>query len=463
MENMKVSVVMPCLNSAVYIGKAIESVLKQDLKELELIIVDAGSTDGTLEIIEKYKKADSRIVVLKSEKKSSGYQYNKGIQSAKGKYVGFVESDDFIHHGMYQKLYETAKENQVDFVKSDFDLFMGDGEKRITLNYSILTTYYKELYNTVIEPQDHPWILYHDMNMWNGIYNRDFLLQNRIALNETCGAAFQDMGFVFQTFISAKKIMYIQSESYYYRRDNENASQYNKISHMRFVTDELKFIWEYTEKNRITTPFRAIIFNRCFGFFCLIYDYYLCQNGSAEKQINISGYLEILRSCYESLTYSEIRDEVLDEFFLNNALMRGKDEFDTAVRYYYQAKKFTEKKFYEFIGGHRFIIFGLGEQGRALLALCHRLGIEKNVVGLCDNDKKKSGEEILGLVCRTPEEYCRENYELSKDSYFVVANVTSYKAIKRQLTKLGIQREKIIHCISGVQTHSVLEVGKENG
>ena len=462
-EHSKISIVMPCLNSAAYIGMAIESVLKQTLTELELIIVDAGSTDSTLKIIEKYKKEDDRIVVLVSEKKSLGHQYNKGIQYARGKYIGFIESDDFIHCQMYQKLYEKAEENQLDFVKSDFDLFMGDGDKRLILNYSILTAYYKDLYYTVIEPQKHSWILYHDMNMWNGLYNRMFLLENHIMLNETKGAAFQDMGFVFQTFISAKRVMYIQSPSYYYRRDNENASQYNRMSHMQFVTDELEFTWEYMNQRQISIPFREIIFNRCFGLFSQIYGHYLCHDSSEKKKIDCREYLKVLRTCYEAMDYSEIRDEELDESISFNMLRLGEKQFDTAVKCNYQSKQYMEKAFFDFIDNHKFIIFGLGEQGKALLALCHKRNIRKNVVGLCDNDKKKSGENFLGKICKLPNEFYEENPELWKEVYFVIANVTCYEEIRDQMINMGIERKKIIHCIVWIKTHSVMEIEKENG
>ena len=124
--------------------------------------------------------------------------------------------------------------------------------------------------------------------------------------------------------------------------------------------------------------------------------------------------------------------------------------------------KNAKKDFFDFISNHKFVIHGLGEQGKALLALCYRHQIEKNVMGLCDNDKSKCGESIFGKVCKTPREYYVENPELSKEVYYVVANTTCYKEIKKQLIDMGIKREKIVHCIDWVQTHSVLEMKKEN-
>ena len=87
----------------------------------------------------------------------------------------------------------------------------------------------EKLYGKVFNPEDYPEILYRDVNMWNGIFKRDFLLESEVVLNTTVGASFQDMGFVMKSFISAKKVMYIKVPSYYYRKDNENASIYNLL------------------------------------------------------------------------------------------------------------------------------------------------------------------------------------------------------------------------------------------
>ena len=92
----EISVIMPSLNVRPYIEKCLGSVVSQSFKDLEIICVDAGSTDGTLEIINEFARKDSRIKVINSDIKSYGYQMNLGIRYAKGEYIGIVETDDFI-------------------------------------------------------------------------------------------------------------------------------------------------------------------------------------------------------------------------------------------------------------------------------------------------------------------------------------------------------------------------------
>lgn len=104
----KVSVLIPSLNVAPYIEECLQSVINQSLKDIEIICIDANSTDGTLEILKDYAKKDSRIKLIVSEKKSYGYQMNLGLKAARGEYIGIVESDDYIKPLMFERLYRVA-------------------------------------------------------------------------------------------------------------------------------------------------------------------------------------------------------------------------------------------------------------------------------------------------------------------------------------------------------------------
>ena len=101
----KVSVILPSLNVADYIEECMDSVVHQSLQELEIICVDAGSTDGTKEILDRYAREDPRITIFHSSKKSYGCHINRGVDYASGEYVAVLETDDWIEPEMYQYLY----------------------------------------------------------------------------------------------------------------------------------------------------------------------------------------------------------------------------------------------------------------------------------------------------------------------------------------------------------------------
>lgn len=243
----KVSIVMPSLNVRPYIVECIESVISQTLKEIEIICVDAGSTDGTLEVLEEYKKQDDRIQIIYSDKKSYGYQMNLGVDRARGKYIGIVETDDFVPANMYEDLFRIAEENRVDFVKADFYRFKHDENGQLVLDYNHVCNN-DSYYNRIIAPREELEVFKFIMNTWSGIYSRAFLSNNQIRHNETLGASFQDTGFWFQTFSWAERVLFVDKPYYMNRRDNPNSSVYNKKK-IYCPCDEYDYIYQVLDKS----------------------------------------------------------------------------------------------------------------------------------------------------------------------------------------------------------------------
>ena len=113
MSEIAVSIIMPSLNVANYIEECLASAVNQTLKEIEIICIDAGSTDGTAEIIERYAEKDKRIRLIKTEFKSYGAQVNLGIRLARGYYIAILETDDYVSCDMYENLYKPDRKSVV--------------------------------------------------------------------------------------------------------------------------------------------------------------------------------------------------------------------------------------------------------------------------------------------------------------------------------------------------------------
>lgn len=238
------SLILPSYNVSPYISECLESALKQTLVEIEILCVDANSEDGTLEIIKEYKKrADEnewpgkQINLLVSEKKSYGYQVNLALKNATQKYVAILETDDFVVPHMYEKLVELSEAMQLDYVRGEYDFFTTneDGSR----NYRHVHHYApvgEVLTNTRSEK-----IMTYDQNLWKGIYRREFLMDNQIRLNESEGAAFQDIGFNMQVFSYAKRAYYVAESFYRYRRDRVDSSIHS-LNCFRFYVQELAFL-----------------------------------------------------------------------------------------------------------------------------------------------------------------------------------------------------------------------------
>lgn len=225
-DTPKVSIIIPLLNSMDYLKECLDSVLQQTLPEIEVICVDAGSTDGTIRFIEEYAQSDKRIILLHSDKKSYGHQVNLGIQYAHGEFMAIVESDDYILPNMYTVLYGIAKRVQVDFVKCDFTRFYGEKESRTFAPAKVLND--TELYNTVGNPQKNlNWFKAYVL-ITPAIYSLQFIRAHHIQLNETAGASYQDNGFWFQVLMHAERVWFYPQSFYMLRRDNPNSSVKSK-------------------------------------------------------------------------------------------------------------------------------------------------------------------------------------------------------------------------------------------
>ena len=107
----KVSIIIPTYNVEMYLVECMESVVNQTLKDIEIICINDGSTDGSLEILKSYAQKDDRIVLVDKENGGYGIGMNIGLDKATGEYIGIVEPDDFIPLNMYSDLYEKAVEN----------------------------------------------------------------------------------------------------------------------------------------------------------------------------------------------------------------------------------------------------------------------------------------------------------------------------------------------------------------
>ena len=219
----KVSVILPIYNVSQYLRECLDSVVRQTLKELEIICVNDGSTDNSLEIIEEYAAKDERIVIITGPNGGYGKAMNKGLDRATGEYVGIVEPDDYVSLTMFEDLYRIAVENQLDMVKADFYRFERNEHGDMDMRYVYLDNT-KQRYGELLHPYQDPSIIRFTMNTWSGIYRRTMLDEYHIRHNETPGASYQDNGFFFQTMVQSKQAMIVNYPYYRNRQNNPNSS-----------------------------------------------------------------------------------------------------------------------------------------------------------------------------------------------------------------------------------------------
>lgn len=242
---VKVSIVVPVCNVERYLKECLDSILKQSLKDIEIICVDDGSKDSSLDILRTYEKKDKRIKVITKPNAGYGHTMNVGMDAAKGEYIGIVESDDWVEKNMFKDLYNVAKKHDADIVKSDYYEFSTVVKKE---QVYIMTPLSEKYYNKVMSANDTESIYHFRMNTWTGIYRTSFLRKYGIKHNETPGASYQDNGFWFKTISLGQRIVFVDNAYYHYRQDNPNSSINNK-SKVFCMCDEYDYIRKFLEEN----------------------------------------------------------------------------------------------------------------------------------------------------------------------------------------------------------------------
>ena len=183
-KEIKVSVIIPVYNVEKYIERCLESIVNQTLKEIEIIIINDGSNDETSKKLEKFL-GDVRVIYIKTENRGQSAARNKGLKIAKGEYIGFVDSDDYIDLDFYEKLYKRIKETNSDIAAASIVRHHGTFEKwRVNYDLNKSTTDKNEMFNLVKYPNQ--------SYVWNKIYKKEKQSQNLHQEQEKEIILFQD-------------------------------------------------------------------------------------------------------------------------------------------------------------------------------------------------------------------------------------------------------------------------------
>lgn len=246
-ENPKISIIMPTLNVKNYIVQCLDSVVNQTLEDIEIIIVDAGSTDGTLEILNEYDNKDSRITLLHSDQKSYGHQMNMGMAQAKGDYIGIVETDDYVAPEMFYELYKLSNNGEYDIIKSSF-IYVNEDTGEVYKDKNKLKRQIPD--DRPFNLKDNGYLLTGHPSIWAAIYRREFLSINEVKFMEAPGGGWVDNQFFHETACLAKTIRYTDEAYYYYRESNPDSSS-NQLKDftlpIRRMIENLEVLEKYPE------------------------------------------------------------------------------------------------------------------------------------------------------------------------------------------------------------------------
>lgn len=236
----RLSIVVPVCNVEKYLDECLKSIEGQTFEDLEIICVNDGSKDSSLDILRAHAARDERIKIIDKPNAGYGHTINKGIAAATGEYVGIVESDDFVEPDMFQTLMKRVDESDLDIVRCNYWLYWSKPEPRNDL----FEAFRKDIAGRVFNPRDVEQCFYFPPALWSSIVRRSLLVDNHLTLLETPGASYQDTSFSFKIWACAKRAELVYQPYLHYRQDNE-ASSINNKAKVDFVCTEYAEIERY--------------------------------------------------------------------------------------------------------------------------------------------------------------------------------------------------------------------------
>lgn len=327
----KVSVLVPVYNNAQYLHECIDSILNQSLKDIEIIIINDGSTDkNAVNILNSYARNDHRIRLIHKKNTGYGHSMNCGLLSASGKYVAIVESDDFIKGNAIKDLHLFAEKYQIDFVKSDYEEFEHkDGRNQIKKYENVIQ---KEYYGKMLNPIKDQGVLRIQgggTRIWTSLYNLDFLRSNKIYFLETPGASYQDTGFLIKVMVSTQNFYVINKSYYMYRVDNINASMFQNTK-LEPICNEYKVIYDYIKGDKYREKnFMSLYYFRK-------YRSYMWNYSRAAEGLKYNFYLRFGKEFYEDYKNRNLNLELFND--------KDKNELFKSIKYY-EHTQIKDKKF----------------------------------------------------------------------------------------------------------------------
>ena len=202
--------------------KCLDSIISQTLKDTEIIVVNDGSEDSSLSICEEYVEKDKRITLISKENRGPSHTRNTGLKIARGEYISFIDSDDYVEENMLETLYDLGQKSSADIIFCDNDIISFKQLKCKTYPYPTGKTVYASEF-----AKDTDYFLGGDyVTAWRKIYRRDFLSENNIFFNDNI-RFYEDLPFTKLCLEKAKSICGTDEILYHYvLRENSLANTY---------------------------------------------------------------------------------------------------------------------------------------------------------------------------------------------------------------------------------------------
>ncbi|MDR3290704.1 MAG: glycosyltransferase [Methanobrevibacter sp.] len=303
--NPKVSIIVPVYNVENYLEKCLDSIINQTLKDIEIICINDCSTDSSLRILNKYEKQDERIMVINNkENLGLGKVRNIGISVAKGEYIGFVDSDDWIDYRMFEILYEDGKKFQTDITISPVHVIdENTGKFSYDNPYFTLASFDKSFDNrTFNHLQTKEFFFLIPVMAFNKIYRLEFIKNFKF----TESLLFEDNSFFYHSYLNAKRVSFNRNFLYFYRYNRRGSITTSDDNRLFDVIKTLYICLDIFKKSDYFDNYKFILFISSF-----------CRSMNIYKKISDKYKEKFFNLLKEYINNYPLEKEEKEQFFNN--------------------------------------------------------------------------------------------------------------------------------------------------
>jgi glycosyltransferase involved in cell wall biosynthesis len=360
----KVSVIVPVYNPGKYLCQCLDTIISQTLKEIEIICVDDGSTDGSAEVLAQYQQKDNRIRIVTQENKGGGPARNTGLEIARGEYLSFLDSDDYFDKDMLRLASKKADETDADVVI--FNIYTDDFATGIIKmpTWALEQEYIPHI--EVFSKDDIPETILQLSagSVWNKLYRREMIIKENIRFQNI--AAADDIYFSFMALVLAKRVTVLNKRLMYYRASNPTGQIHSrtKVPLNQYIA--LKTVKEALCDRNLYYMLEKTFLNRAADM--IINSLYAMKTCRA---------FELLYNCIRTEIFSNFKfDQKEKEFFYNEGCYESihKIKQYTAAEYLFERIENLRHAFNCWKGfifpysrvrkNERIILYGAGEVGQ---------------------------------------------------------------------------------------------------
>jgi glycosyltransferase involved in cell wall biosynthesis len=300
---VEVSIIIPIYNAENYLRRCLDTVVNQTFKNLEIILINDGSTDSSLKIMNEYKENYNNIEIINQQNAGQGEARNKGISIAKGNYITFADADDWLSENYVEALYNAIEKNNADISVCNMIMVMSRTFKEIkSIKFPKNELNGDEAVRNLLEDKElksYPWAK---------LYKKSIFIENNITF--PARMFYEDLAIIFQAFYYSSKISLVNEYCYYYFQSEESST---RAPNPKTIYDRIKaldMVQKFLVDNNSMDKYKYEFYH-----FCFFHLYIACRKINLWN-LNIT-YDEIVNTILKLINKDSINRKLLDKTLLN--------------------------------------------------------------------------------------------------------------------------------------------------